>query len=209
VDLYTFAATQTSRWGTRPEFEGRGFSALDLMDVISARDDVQRVAITDATGNAVAIPQIIAAARAEATTPEAQQHWIFHMAHAVVEQLGLGAAAWWRGITDDDWLHAGRWWAENVAAAPESALLDAVRERLPLNDPTQLEHGLRQFTNAANTPHPRFRGDLGSFIPTAEPRVSRLRGTAAAELPGTRPTVGGAAAGRAGPGADPFGRTRH
>ena len=87
MDLYSVTATQFSPWGTRPQVTGRGYCALDLLEVILSLPHDGPFAITNAAGSTVTISQVIAAARAEATTAEAHHYWTNCMADMVVEQL--------------------------------------------------------------------------------------------------------------------------
>jgi hypothetical protein len=213
MDLYNITATETSRWGTRPQIMGHGFGALDLMELISSPDGVQDLAITDAAGNSVSIGHVIADARAAATTPEALEHWASQLARAVFDQLGFDSHVPAREITEDDWRQAGRWWAEHVGAAPEPIVLTALRDRLYSRDPTHIERGVQQFVAFATPVRAsRLRGTLTASSPTPpSPRPSRVRGTAAtaaASPPGTRHGTGGASAGQAGPHINPSGRAR-
>jgi hypothetical protein len=198
MDLYNVSITAVSRWGTQPQFTGHGLNALDLMEVLSTPQDDEQSAVTDAAGKPVALGDIINAARAEVTTPEALEYWVSHAAWVVIDKLGALHVGPNHEITEDDWQRAGQWWAEHVSeGAPEPAVLAQVRGLLSPRDPAELDRGTRQLIVAATSP--RLSGDLLVDTPARPPGPSRMRGAAAgsASLPGGRPNVGGAGAGQA------------
>lgn len=194
MEIYssTTVSSIATEWGTYPQTEVTGMSALDVL----ARVDVSKigkpralignpvagfaeiggpkVVVLNSQGHPVTAADIVRDSTALATTPATHQAWVAGMAKAVVHVLNDSLAHSDR-IRSSDWQRAGAWWKQTVGTPVPTEVADAVRAALP-ETTIAVDSGLRLMATVATEPQ-RTSRVRGTALP-GERTETRLRGTA-------------------------------